>query len=108
VNFSVRHGWIALAVLLALVLAALAGLRLANQRLEAVLQEALGPRASIGRVSLGWHGLELRDLQLRAAPAGWPASDELRAARVRLSPSLASLWSGHWKIRRVELEQGYL
>lgn len=94
-------------MLLALAVAALAGLRVAAQRLEAVLQEALGPRASIAAVSLGWYGVELRGLRLRAAP-GWPAEDELRAERVRLSPSLASLWSPHWKIRRVEIEQGYL
>ncbi|MBX3604282.1 MAG: DUF748 domain-containing protein [Piscinibacter sp.] len=102
-----RRWWIALGVLAALAVAALAGLRLAAQRLEVVLQQALGPRASIGNVALGWYGLELRDLRVRAA-AGWPAEDELRAARVRVSPSMASLWSGRWQIRRIEIEQGYL
>ena len=68
-----RRLLIALAALLALAAAALVGLRLAAQRLEAVLQDTLGPRASIGSVSFGWYGLELRELRLRAAPGGWPA-----------------------------------
>lgn len=99
---------IALAVLAGLAVAAFAGLRLAAGRIEAVLQDALGPRASVGRVTLGWYGLELRDLRIRATPGGWPAEDELRAGRVRISPSLASLWSAHWKIRRIEIDDGYL
>ena len=99
---------IVLAVLAGLAVAAFAGLRLAAGRIEAVLQDALGPRASVGRVTLGWYGLELRDLRIRATPGGWPAEDELRAGRVRISPSLASLWSAHWTIRRIEVDDAYL
>lgn len=98
----------ALLVLLALAFAGLAGLRIAARQLEAVLESALGPRASVGAVTLGWSGLQIDELRIRAEPGAWPAADELRAARVTLSPSLASLWSGRWELRRVEVEQAYV
>lgn len=99
---------IALAVLALLLGAALAGLRVAAGRLEAVLQEALGPRATLEGVTLGWRGLELRGLRVAAAPGAWPAEDELRATRVHLRPALASLWSGHWTVARIEVAGAYL
>ncbi len=87
---------------------AIVGLHLAAGRLEAALREALGPRASIGAVSLGLTGVEVQDLRIRAAAGAWPAQDELVAQRVRLRPGLASLWSRGWHIARIEVDDGYL
>lgn len=103
-----RRLLIALAIVTALVVVALAALRVATGRLEAVLQDALGPRATLGGVALGWSGLELRELRLAATPGAWPAEDELRAERIRLRPALSSLWSGRWTIARIEVDGGYL
>lgn len=98
---------IALVVLAALAVAAVAGYRTAMQRLQAGVAAALGPRASVGAIGLGWSGVEIDTLRVRAAP-GWPAQDELRARRVRLRPSLASLWRPGWHIASVTIEGGYV
>jgi hypothetical protein len=95
-----------------LVIAALGGVgvvayRGAVQRLEAGVKAALGPRASVGAIGLGWSGVEIEDLRIRAGP-GWPAGDELRARRVRLRPSLASLWRPGWRIASVTITDAYV
>lgn len=96
-------------VSLALVLAlGLAGTRLASRQLEAELRGALGPRAAVGSIAIGWTGIEVHDLRIRGAGSAWPAADELRAQRVRLRPSLASLWSEGWRIAEIEVEQASL
>ena len=102
-----RRLLISLALSSAAAVLVLAGLRVAAGRIESVLHEALGPRAQLGGVSLGLTGLELRDLRIAAAP-GWPAPDELRAARLHVRPSLASLWSGRWRIARIQVDGAYL
>ncbi len=91
-----------------LLLAVVLGLRSAASRLEAGLREALGPRASIAAVRLGFTGVEVTDLRIRGAPGSWPAADELIAKRVSLRPALSSLWSPGWHIARIEVEDGYL
>ena len=83
----------------------------ALQRLQAVLLDALGPRASVAAIDVGWTGVEVRKLRIRAERGGrrpWPAADELRAERVRVRPDLASLFGGKWRIGRVEVDQAYL
>ncbi len=100
---------IALAAALAVVLllgAALA-FRAAVLRLHAGIEQALGPRASVGALSLGWAGVEIHDLRIRAA-SGWPAPDELRATRVRVVPELASMFDTVWRVRRIEVDGGYV
>lgn len=88
--------------------AALLALRFGAGRLEAALHDALGPRASIGSVSIGLTGVQITDLRIAAAAGHWPASDDLVARRVHLRPALASLWSRGWHIARIEVEDGYL
>jgi hypothetical protein len=83
------------------------GLRLAVPPLQAQLAAALGPRATVGSIRPGWTGLELLDLRVRAAP-GWPAPDELRAARVLLVPDWRSLFGGPWRLASVQVDQAYL
>lgn len=83
------------------------GLHLAVGQLQAQVEKALGPRASIGAIEAGWTGVDVLDLRIQAAP-GWPAQDELRASRVRITPDLRSLLGGPWRIASVHVEGGYL
>ena len=92
---TARRLAITLAVLAALVIAIVIGLRVATQQLQSRLVQTLGPRASIGELSAGWTGIEVRELRIKAPP-GWPAADELRAERVRVVPDLRSLFGGPW------------
>lgn len=108
-----RWLWIALAVVLGVMLMLAVGTRLAAQQLQARVVAALGPRATVGAVDVGWTGVELRDLRVSAAgTARWPARDELRAARVHVRPDLRSLWTGitggTWRISRLVVDDGYL
>lgn len=93
-------------IVLAVVVALLGGLafayHLAVQRLNGALLQALGPRATVGAIELGWTGLTVTDLHVAAAP-GWPADQELHATRVRVRPDLASLFGG-WRIQRIEID----
>jgi hypothetical protein len=73
------------------------------RRLDTALHEALGPRATIGRVEWGWNGLTVHDLRLGAAP-GWPAGEELSAQRIFIQPDLRSLFSGPWRLHRIDVE----
>lgn len=73
------------------------------RRLDTALHEALGPRAAIGRVEWGWNGLTVHDLRLGAAP-GWPTDEELRAQRIFIQPDLRSLFSGPWRLHRIDVE----
>lgn len=98
-----RRLTIALVALLALSVAVFAAHRVALQRLHGALAEALGPRATIGAVELGWAGLTVRDLRIAAAP-GWPADEELRARRLHVRPDLASAFGGAWRVQRIEIE----
>lgn len=93
---------------LALVLLLVAGPYLAAWQLQTRIEAALGPRATLGDIRIGWSGsVELRRLRIQAAP-GWPAEDELRAERVHIRPGLRSLLGGPWRIASVTVEGGYL
>lgn len=96
-----------LLVLLALLVAAVGAYHAAVQRLNDALRQALGPRATVGAVELGWAGLVVRDLQLAAGP-GWPADEELHAGTVRVRPDLASAFGGAWRVQRIEVEDARL
>jgi len=102
VSVSRRAGWWLGIGLIMLV--GLAGLyQLLLHRLDSTLREHLGPRASVGAISVDWNGLTVQDLRLAAAP-GWPAKDELSARRVFVQPALRSLFSGPWQLHRIEVE----
>ncbi len=94
---------VALAVLVTLLVAAIGAYRVAVQRLHGALTQALGPRATVGAVELGWSGLTVRDLRVSAGP-GWPDAEELRARAVRVQPDLSSIFGGGWRVQRVEVE----
>lgn len=76
--------------------------RFAVQRLQGALVEALGPRAQVGAIELGWAGVTVRDLRV-VAGTGWPADEELRAREVRVRPDLLGALAGHWRIDRIDV-----
>ena len=96
----------AVALALVIVLTAVAW-RLAAGQIERGLREAIGPRGTVGAVRLGWRGVEVHGLRIAAAP-GWPAADELRAARVLVHPDLGAALTGRLGLGRIVVEDGYL
>lgn len=104
-----RSRWLAAGALLvaAALLAALL-LRLALARLAPAVADALGPRATVASIELGWSGVEVRGLVLRGDGRRWPAEHELRAERVTIRPSIASLWQRGWVLSSVRVDDGYL
>jgi hypothetical protein len=105
---KMRTRWVVTGVLAALVVAGTAMFQVAVRQLRAGVEQALGPRASVGAVEVGWNGIELRDLKVRSAPKGWPAQDELRAARVKVVPELASVFGDVWRVRSVTIDDAYV
>jgi len=57
--------------------------------------QALGPRATVGAIELGWPSVTLRELRIAAdpAPGAWPSPDEFRASVVSVRVDVASLWA---------------
>lgn len=106
--FSRRRWIIALSLLALAAVAAALAFEFALRRLHGGIEAALGPRATLASVSLGWTGVELRGLCVRAAAGRWPAGDELRADRVTLVPALSSVFGGGWRLHSVTVEGGYL
>lgn len=92
----------------ALLVAGVAAFQLALRQLRAVIEQALGPQSSVAAVELGWTGVELRELRVRAAGKQWPAEDELRAARVKVVPDLRSLLGGAWRVHSVTVDDAYV
>jgi hypothetical protein len=105
-----RPRWFLVALVAVLLLGALLllALRVAMRQLPARVAEALGPRATVASIELGWTGVQVRGLVVRGAPGRWPAEHELRADRVTIRPALASLWQPGWRIAHVGIEGGYL
>lgn len=103
-----RIAW-TLAVLLVL---GFGGLQLAAWQLKAQVEQALGPRATVGSLRMTWAGVEATEVRVRSTRSeragSWPADDELRAQRIVLTPDLWGLLSADLRIRRVLIEGGYL
>lgn len=97
------------AAAVALLLGALAAAAwwFAARQLEQGVRDALGPRGSVAALTLGWGGVELRELRVSAAP-GWPAADELRAARVVVRPDLWAALRGRLAVGQLLVEDGYV
>ncbi len=99
-----------LALLAALVAA---GLHVAARQVESRLLSALGPRASVGAVTVGLATVTVRDLRIAGAAQGaWPVPDEFHAAEVVVRPGLRGLLSGitggPWRVSDIHVHQGYL
>jgi hypothetical protein len=98
--------------LAALLVLGFGGLQLAAWQLKAQVEQALGPRATVGSLRVTWAGVEATEVRVRSTRGGragsWPADDELRAQRIVLTPDLWGLLSADLRIRRVLIEGGYL
>jgi hypothetical protein len=98
--------------LAALLMLGFGGLQLAAWQLKAQVEQALGPRATVGSLRVTWAGVEATEVRVRSTRGGragsWPADDELRAQRIVLTPDLWGLLSADLRIRRVLIEGGYL
>jgi hypothetical protein len=76
--------------------------------------EALGPRTTVGSISLRFPSLVLEDVRITAdgAPYAWPAQDEARAKRVEFTASVANLWAAFrgepLHVDDIVVEDGYL
>lgn len=102
-----RRAWAAALIGVVLIGVAWGIWQLALQQLQARLVAALGPRAEVQAITVGWSGVTVSGLHL-AAEAGWPDAEELSAQRIWLQPALDSLWSGPWRIHRIEVEDGHI
>ena len=57
--------------------------------------QALGPRTTVGSISLSYPTVTLRDVRVAAdpAPGAWPAAEEFDAREVAVDITAASLWA---------------
>ena len=100
--------WLYLAAgVLVLGLGVVLAYRVAVQRLQSGIEQALGPRSSVESIDVGWHAVVLHQLRIRAAK-GWPAEDELRAAQVTVVPDLGSLLGGTWRVHSIAVDGAYV
>jgi len=72
------------------------------------IEQALGPRASVASLEIGWSGVVVSGLRVRAERPRWPADDELRAERVVVVPELSSVFADAWRVRKVRVEGAYV
>lgn len=77
--------------------AMIAAIAVAAHDARARILQALGPRATVGSISLRYPVVALRDVRIAAdpAPGAWPAPEEFRAREVRVRITAASLWAMH-------------
>ena len=102
-----RWGIIGLALVLVLLVGGAVGLRLAAGYLKGKVIEALGAGSEVADIRVGWSGVIVSGLRLKA-PQGWPAADSLRADRVVIAPSLRGLLSGEVRIGSIAIAKPYL
>jgi hypothetical protein len=89
--------------LLLITLAGAIGLHFAGKALKAEVEAALGEESSVDDISLGLFSVTISDLRIRA-PAGWPASENLRAERIVLVPDWRMLLSGRVGVRSIQAQ----
>ena len=89
--------------LLFLALASAIGLHFAGKALKTEVEAALGEESSVDDIALGLFSVTISDLRIRA-PAGWPASENLRAERIVLVPDWRMLLSGRVGVRSIQAE----
>jgi hypothetical protein len=108
-GIGTRRRW-ALGAVLAVAALALAGVvafALAVSGLRDRLEVALGPRAEMASLRVGWSGVVLEDVRV-PGPKGWPAKETFRAERVEIVPTLRSLFSDRYRIWSVTLIKPYI
>jgi Domain of Unknown Function (DUF748) len=73
----------------------LAGVIFAAHDAKHRILQALGPRTTVGSISLSYPTVTLHDVRIAAsdAPGAWPADEEFDAKEVAVDISAASLWA---------------
>lgn len=96
-----------LLVLLGLIIVSALGLYLATGELRRQITRALGPNAEVASIEAGIRSITISGIRIRASQ-GWPAEDELRAARIVVTPDWGALLSRRIGITRIEIDGAYL
>jgi len=101
--------WILMVAGIAVVLVAAGFLALhfAGRVLKPHVLEALGPESEIGDVRVGFTGIVISDLRVKA-PKGWPTDSTLKAGTMTIVPDLRKLVSRQIFISTVRIENGYI
>jgi hypothetical protein len=102
-----RWGWIVAGVLALLVAGGIVGFRVAIGAVRDWVIDTLGPESEIAELRVGWSSVEVEGVRIPGAK-GWPASDELRAERVIIVPSLRGVLSGQLRVRSITVIEPYL
>lgn len=102
-----KRAVITLAVFMVIIVGSAVGFRVAVGILKNKVVEALGPDSEIGRLRVGWDGLDIEGLRIRGTH-GWPAEYTLRAERVTLVPGILSFFSGKYRISSITIVRPYL
>lgn len=82
--------------------------QIALRQVRVGIEQALGPRASVASLEIGWSGVVVSGLRVRAERPRWPSDDELRAERVVVVPELSSVFADAWRVRKVRVEGAYV
>jgi Domain of Unknown Function (DUF748) len=98
---------IALSSVLLIGVLTVVGYHVGVRLLQARIVDALGPGSSIAEFKINWFSVEVLGLSIEA-PTGWPAARTLQVERVKLFPSLLSLFTRQIHITSIITERPYL
>ncbi len=102
-----RWGLLVVIGMVVLILGGLVGFQLAVRLLRDKVVEALGPESELKALRVRWSAVEVEGLRIKGRQ-GWPATDALRAERVRIVPSLRGLFSGTIRVGSISIVRPYL
>ncbi len=83
------------------------GYRVAASALKSQVQAALGPESTIESIGVGFGGVTVTGLHIKAPP-GWPAAETLSTERLTISPSLLAALTGRLRVSSITVEKPYL
>ncbi len=98
---------IALSSVLLIGVLTVVGYHVGVRLLQARIIDALGPDSSIAELKINWFSVEVLGLSIEA-PTGWPAARTLQVERLKLFPSLLSLFTHQIHIASIIMERPYL
>jgi hypothetical protein len=98
---------IALSSVLLIGILTVVGYHVGVRLLQARIVDALGPGSSIAELKVNWFSVEVLGLSIEG-PKGWPAARTLQVERVKLFPSLHSLFTRQIHIASIIMERPYL
>jgi hypothetical protein len=101
-----RIAAIVLGVVAVLVIAGLIAIRWAAGEIKQRIVEVLGPNGSAEQIEVGLYVVHLRNVRL-GGPAGWPATDSLRATTIDITPDWPAWFSHRLHLKSVVVDQYY-